>query len=266
MTNPQKPYRIVQEKAIALRSQKQRSCTERVLTPGPSPPPGSLCPHPKPPIPAPSQAFRSPPPEALSSPLPQELHVFSPGAKPNQGPFLRTPFPSTPGAPPGNFSPCRTSPINVPPSPGTVRTQEQGLRLPLSLQPAPQGCTWRGRAAAFPSPCLGLTPHLPSLGSCWQLFSFCSKRMKTEIRAIREKSSEGKAGASTAPNYQLQEGLVKHRLTHTEDGCAGIPPQGGAGGGSQVPSQLPLFLFQPALCCLLQLSHQRTQERQTGRK
>lgn len=78
--------------------------------------------------------------------------------------------------------------------------------------------------------------------------------MKTQIRAIREKSLEGKVEATTAPNYQLQQGLVRYRRPRT--GYRVAESNAGRGGGKGSSSHRRVwFLFKPALCCLQQLSH-----------
>lgn len=131
-----------------------------------------------------------------------DLSLLLPGRQTSSGfPVLPHPLSQVRGLP-------RNRHICTPPLPAAVDSRCSAARLPLPL-------AW-GSHLSSPPPW------------SWRLFSFSSKCVKTQIRAIREKSLQGKAGATTAPDCQLRQSVVKHRLTHTDYKLEQIPKQEGA--------------------------------------
>lgn len=130
---------------------------------------------------------------------------------------------------PQSSSPWETDLIGVPCPPHPL---SQVLGLPRNrhprTHPLPGAADSRCSAARLPLP-LAWGSHLSSSPPwSWRLFSFSSECVKTQIRAIRDKSLQGKAEATTAPDCQLQQGVVKHRLTHSDYKLEQIPKQEGA--------------------------------------
>lgn len=81
----------------------------------------------------------------------------------------------------------------------------------LAHTSAARGCRQEvlGFMLPSPSPLPGVRASAPLLRGAGGS-SFYSKCVKTQIRAIREKSLQGKVEATTAPDCQLQQGVVKH--------------------------------------------------------